>query len=256
MKLSFLSARLFICLVWQFFAIASSHGEVRAFTDNLGRIFRGELVSVTGDFVTIKRESDGMEFTVKAAGFSPADVAYFGQHGLKVAPAEAAKPAESATPLRLQISVTPKKVERNRGGGNYGTIQRITFKIEIHNNERTKDLNKAHGILLSEAKTLSDPDGSQLIGREEFDFNVPPLGNFTYETKEPAKSYFYGYDRNFGTRYSGHVLVLLDGAGKVINVTGSSDTIAKHAEDLRKLNVWDIFDKSYKKTKEGSPPMY
>jgi hypothetical protein len=250
--------RLSLVLVLQAFFAAACYAEVRAFTNTTGSTFRGELVSVAGDMVTIKRESDGQAFTVKASGFSPADIAYFQKHGLKAGAAEATTgPASTGdVPLRLQVTVTPKKTERNRGGGNYGVIQRVNFKVEIRNSERNRELAKAHGIILTEAKDLTGAEESQLIGREEFDVKVPALGSFVYETKDPARAYYYGYEHNFGTRYTGHVFILLDGDGKVINTSGSSDTIAKHAEELRKLKLWDIFDKSFKKTKPGFEPIY
>ena len=74
--------------------------ETRAFTDTSGRTIRGELVGTNGDFVTIKRE-DGQNFTVKASNFSPADIDYFKEHGLKAAPAPEAKatPAENSDAL-------------------------------------------------------------------------------------------------------------------------------------------------------------
>jgi len=57
---------------------ASLWAAPRQFTDANGRVLSGELVAVSGDSVTIKRE-DGQSFTLKAATFSAADQAYFKQ---------------------------------------------------------------------------------------------------------------------------------------------------------------------------------
>src|SRR6478735_2593707 len=54
----------------------SCRAEAREFTDIAGRTIHGELVSVSGDQVTIKRD-DGVAFTVRALNFSKADIEYF-----------------------------------------------------------------------------------------------------------------------------------------------------------------------------------
>jgi hypothetical protein len=67
--------------------------ETRVFVDNNGRTLRGELISVSGDMVTIKRE-DGQSFTMKSDGFCPADMAFFREF--------AAKPAPAAGPIVIE----------------------------------------------------------------------------------------------------------------------------------------------------------
>lgn len=54
---------------------ASLHAEVRTFTSRAGTTIRGELVSVTGDMVTLKKE-DGQNITVKSSNFSLEDQAW------------------------------------------------------------------------------------------------------------------------------------------------------------------------------------
>ena len=58
---------------------AQAMGEARNFIDNSGRVLRGELVRVDGDWVIIQRE-DGQKFTLKAADFSPSDRSFFAAH--------------------------------------------------------------------------------------------------------------------------------------------------------------------------------
>jgi hypothetical protein len=230
--------------------------ETRAFTDTSGRTIRGELVTVLGQFVTIKRE-DGQNFTVKASNFSEADIDYFKAHGLTADTKSATGApitAASNAPLRLDVRIYPKKTER-RHGADYYVSQRVTYKIEVRNSERQRDLEKAHATLISVAKMLGSTDESQIIGIEEFDVSVKPLATFTQETKEPAKATYYGTTTFYGTRFSSYVLVLKDSAGKVINVTSGSESLEKRAEELLKLKLWDQFDKTFRKTKEGSPPI-
>lgn len=62
--------------------------EMRTFTDLAGRTMKGEVVSVKGDLVTIKRE-DGQAVAVKASNLCQADIEYLKSHGLQSAPAQA-----------------------------------------------------------------------------------------------------------------------------------------------------------------------
>lgn len=54
---------------------ATSHAEIRTFTSSAGTTLKGELVSVVGDAVTIKKE-DGTPLTLKLAAFSRVDQAW------------------------------------------------------------------------------------------------------------------------------------------------------------------------------------
>lgn len=58
------------------------YAETRTFTSTAGTTIQGELVSVNGDMVTIKK-ADGQSITTEAANFSAADRAYLQEHGLK-----------------------------------------------------------------------------------------------------------------------------------------------------------------------------
>lgn len=93
----------FIASLMSLLSLSSpAHAEQRQFTDLNGRLLRGELISVAGDSVTIRRE-DGSVFTLKAASFSAADQAYFKQ-------AAAALPAGAPPQKSPPPKVTPKDV--------------------------------------------------------------------------------------------------------------------------------------------------
>lgn len=80
MHLSLRANALFLlpCLAL-FVSAPSAHAEVRTFVDSSGNLIKGELVSVKGPDVTIKREN-GQLITAKTASFSPNDRAYFAAH--------------------------------------------------------------------------------------------------------------------------------------------------------------------------------
>lgn len=63
-------------------SVQNLHAEVRTFTSTAGTMIRGELDTINGDMVTIKKE-DGTLITTRAANFSAADQTYLKEHGLK-----------------------------------------------------------------------------------------------------------------------------------------------------------------------------
>lgn len=67
-------------------ALSALHAETRIFTDTSGRTTKAELSGIDGDNVILKRE-DGQVFKIKASTFSPPDIAYFKEHGLRDSPA-------------------------------------------------------------------------------------------------------------------------------------------------------------------------
>jgi len=89
--------RLFLCALFCLLFARQATAELRIFTDTSGRLLRGELVSVEGEKVTIKR-NDGQLFTVKATMFCPSDLDYFRSHGLKMAEPAASQPALPPSP--------------------------------------------------------------------------------------------------------------------------------------------------------------
>lgn len=231
------------------------HAETRVFTDTTGRTIRGELAGVNGDFVTIKREADGQTFTVKATNFSKPDMEYFTAHGLKpsaaTAPtANAAGTPASTAPMRINVKVYSGKQETN-SKLYYDRDQKLTYKIEVRNTEGKRDLEKAKGTLLVFAKVLRYNDQTQVVGREEFDVDVKALGTFTYEMPKPIRLTYYS-EASYGLRGSGYLVVIKDASGKVVNVTGSSDTAAKNYEAALKLEKNDIFLKDYKFMQKGT----
>ena len=245
-------------------AALSLQAEVRVFTDNQGRIFRGELESVNGQFVTIKRESDGQTFTLKASNFSPVDMTYFKQHGLKdeasapaaangaTAPTSGAATPASNAPMRVSVKVMPKTTERPYGRSSYSKTQKTSYKIELHNDEYKRDLGKMHATIMTFAKVLKTPEDTQVVGREDFDLAaVRASGTATHESEKVVETW-YENEFSYGLRYSGYLLVVKDESGAMLNVSASSETLAKHYEDLLKLKPQNLFDHSFKKTGEGA----
>jgi RNase P/RNase MRP subunit p29 len=114
------------------------HAEVREFTNTSGRGLRGELVQVSGESVTIRRE-DGQVFTLKAASFSAVDQAYFKQQAEKLT--EKKEPAPKITPKNvrdLPFCSTMKAVKLDpRAKGMFDELKVTTSeRIRIHGKKK------------------------------------------------------------------------------------------------------------------------
>lgn len=241
--------------------LAPLAAETRTFIDQAGRSLQGELVSATGDMVTIKRTTDGVVFTVKAANFSKADQAYFASKGgaapttaattttpatTTVKTAAAAPAAADNRPLRIEAKVYPNKSDRPTNVFFDERTARVGFKVDVRNGEQQRGLKGGKATMMAFAKDLGDGQQSKVISREDFDINLEPLKSMTHETKEVKLSYD-NIAYKYGFKYSGYLLVVKDGAGKTITVVGSSPTVEKFADAALKLATDDIFDKSYAK---------
>lgn len=135
-----------VCLL----CIVHVPGEVRQFTDVSGRVLHGELVAVSGDSVTIKRE-DGQAFTLKAATFSAADQAYFKQAmaGGAAAGANKKEPPPKITPKDVRdfpFCATMKAVKLNPKLKDMFDELRVTTsdRIRIHGKKK-EDSGKVDG---------------------------------------------------------------------------------------------------------------
>lgn len=131
-------------------ASALCGAEIRQFTDVNGRVLRGELVNLSGDTVTIKRE-DGQSFTLKAATFSAADQAYFKQAMAGDATAGAGKkdPPPKITPKDVRdfpFCATMKAVKLNPKQKDMFDELRVTTsdRIRIHGKKK-EDSGKVDG---------------------------------------------------------------------------------------------------------------
>jgi hypothetical protein len=247
---------------------ASLSAEVRTFIDQNGRSLQGELVNASGDMVTIKRTSDGLVFTVKAANFSKADQDYFVSKGavVKQTPAATANvsPAVSAPtstasstagpPMRIEAKVYPAKSDRPTNNYYDERTARVGFKVDIKNGEQQRPFNGGKAVMMAFAKNLQDNQESKVVSKEEFDVTLEPLKTLSHDTKEVKISYDNIYYK-YGYKYSGYLLVVKDQTGKTVATVGSSSTIEKSADELLQLGANDLFDKNNKKT-GNNPSQY
>jgi len=260
-----MNSRIFAITMLMFASFAAvARGERHIFTDDKGRTLEGELVSVAGDMVTIKRTADGRLLALKATQFSQADQVYFAIKG-RAASATPGVPATDkpaaasgglsstapAPPMRIDVKVSPVKKQISQNDIIDDTIQRVSFRADIRNEERQRALTGAKATLVAFAQDLNDPSESMVILREDFDVTIEPLTSQSLVTQE-IKLKFDERGYKYGHKYTGSFVLVLKGSdGKVINVTPSNTPAAKSLDAVLKLKFKDVVDRNFKFLKEG-----
>lgn len=246
------------CFCAIFLIGAQLHAETRLFTDTSGRTFQGELIKFAAGFVTIKRSSDGQEFTVKANNFCAADNAYFAQNSAtaqKSTGGTGAAATASGTPFRLSLKVSTSKSDRISKGEQFDDKQQILqLGIDIKNEELKRDLLGATGSLIVLAKQILKPNTFLVVGREEFKVDVPLLKTFHYEQAKPIRLLYD--DKNvaqYGYKYYGYICVIKDAGGKVVLSAANPNGNVPYAETAMKLCLWDVCNRDMSFLEKGSP---
>lgn len=167
---------------------------------------------------------------------------------LLVGSAGASGAAQQAVRLDVKVSVIRK--QKTSEGYSDDKIQRISYRVDIRNDDRQRAFNSGRATILAFAEDLEDRDESIVIAREEFDVNVDPLTATSLESKQ-TKLVFDDKGYKYGNKYSGYLLVIKDASGETVSVKASIPSAVKHAEEALKLKFEDICDKSFKFVKKG-----
>lgn len=246
------------CLFALFLIGAPLHAETRLFTDTSGRSFQGELIKFTAGFVTIKRSSDGQEFTVKANNFSAEDNAYFAQNNAaaqKSTAGTSAAAVASGTPFRLSLKVSTSKSDRISKGEQFDDKQQVLqLSVDIKNEELKRDLLGANCSIIVLAKQILKPNTFLVVGREEFKVDVPLLKTFHYEQAKPIRLLYD--DKNtaqYGYKYYGYICVIKDAGGKVVLSAANPNGNVPYADTALKLCLWDVCNRDMSFLEKGFP---
>lgn len=154
-------------------------------------------------------------------------------------------------PMRLQVSVTPAKNQRNvKGFYEDDKTQRISLNIDLKNPENVRALTGGKATILVFASDVRDPNEFIVILKEEFEVTLAPFKSTSYETKS-AKLVFDDDGYRYGQKYAGYVLVIKDASGSIILIDGKPSFAEKNTENALKLTVDDVFDKEFTFVKKG-----
>lgn len=153
--------------------------------------------------------------------------------------------------MRIGVKVWPVRKQKSESGDISDKIQRMSFRVDLRNDERARDLSGGKATVIAFAEDLQDRDESIVILKEEFNVSLDPQKTTTVETKQVKIVYDDKGSFKYGQKYSGYLFVLKDASGDVVNVTGSTPAIVKYVEAALKLKVEDVCDKKFEFVKKG-----
>ncbi|MEM8955743.1 MAG: hypothetical protein AAGD22_16435 [Verrucomicrobiota bacterium] len=208
--------------------------EFREFTGTTGQTMTAQLVSVSGDQVTLKREN-GTTVTTKTTVFSKADQEYIENWH---------EDRQKSFVPRLSFEVNSGKSNREADdlGGDYWR-QTFEFVVSITNDERNFDIENGKGSLIVIGKHVAESDNLEVINRQDFDLNIPAGQTLTFRAKEFESTYIdIDYARS-GHKYNGYILIVQNPDGKVIGSESAPDTYARFAANALKLKTGDPCDR-------------
>ena len=114
--------------------LGSAKAEERAFTDTKGRTITASLISATEDKVTIKRSSNGKEYTLDLSKLSEGDQAFIKKWREENPEAAAPKdPVIGEVKFEYRIS---KKKTNTRKLGKDRSVEKWLYEVELTNKDR------------------------------------------------------------------------------------------------------------------------
>ncbi|MEM7145926.1 MAG: hypothetical protein AAF591_12385 [Verrucomicrobiota bacterium] len=214
-------------------ALPAARAEMREFTDPNGNTMTAEIVSASGDTVSMKR-SDGKTFTTKVTVFSQDDQDYIKQW---------IEDEQSNRTPRVDIDVNTGKSNREAQDDYDDRIQSFEFTAKITNTERGFDIVGAKGILLVFGKDVNNSNNLKVLNRQEFDVDVPFSRTLTF-TGKPFKNEYDDIAYKHGHKYNGYLLILQNKDGRTIATKAAPDSFAKYHTSAVNLKEGELCNRA------------
>lgn len=216
--------------------------EARTFTSTDGRTIEGEVVRVEKETALLKL-AGGRTVNVPFRLLVDADRAYLEdwvrQEALNRIP-------------RVDVKVESNKRDTVVQQGYDDRRGSVQFEIEVTNEERNFTIEGAKATLVVFGDYLYEDDALLVMQKVEFkDIKIA----FSESKRLAAKQVRYEYDKRdytHGVKYDGYVFVLKNSAGKVIDVSGSSERVENLQERILELKEGEYCNERYQKITRGS----
>jgi hypothetical protein len=152
-------------------------------------------------------------------------------------------PAPAANIDKLIHVEIQRSSDRNIEGGDYDDkIDRITLRVNLTNTSPTVPTDKLSGKIYVFAESILSRGLHKLLAAESFDFSLAPREKHVFETQE-AQSGFDTTGARWGYKYSGWILALYNGDGKLVLVKSTSPTWQKNADQLSGLAPQKVYNR-------------
>ena len=227
-------------------------GETRYFVSTAGSLLEGEIVSVSGDKVTLRKKDDGGLLTVPRTTLCREDQAHIDAWAAAHPEAMPAPAAETAQQMpagpKFSLTSTVRSAKSTRGGvdGGFRTID-LAYNVQIQSREVTRDLKGAKMTIFTFARPAdAGDDRLYLMQKIEFPLDLRAQGKMEQKTPEVRLSYYQGDAYRDGSREHGYLLVITDSVGMVQHVDGNPEGIQKDANQIMTLAAPCVLDRSFK----------
>lgn len=227
-------------------------GETRFFVSTAGSLLESEIVSASGDKVTLRKKDDGALLTVPRTTLCREDQVHI-DAWITAHPDAAAAPSVTPAPPastgpKFSLSSTVRSAKSTRGGvdGGFRTID-LAYNIQIQSREVTRELKGAKMTIFTFARPAdAGDDRLYLLQKIEFPFDLKAQTKVEQKTPEVRLSYYQGDAYRDGSREHGYLLVVTDAAGTVHHLDSNPEGMQKDAKLIMPLTAPSVLDRSFK----------
>ncbi|MEM9018551.1 MAG: SHD1 domain-containing protein [Verrucomicrobiota bacterium] len=231
--------------------LLQTEATARSFKSTSGQTIEAEILSVSGDMVTLTR-SDGKTFNVPADRFSLDDQQYikkWQEENKGKVPAHLKDKLPRMT-MRISTGKTSKDDDQIAGYIDERK-QKVQLSATMENNDAIYPISGAKLTMMVFGESPETGDKAVVYWQEFKDIELPLNEVRSWE----GKGFELWYDDRgamYGYKYEGYLAFLEDPEGKILHATSIPGTAAKSIEEARKLRAGDVYDRSYKKGKKVS----
>lgn len=224
-------------------AAAQAMADSRVFVSLAGSLLKAEVTAATGENVTLKRADDGQTMVIPRNTLCKEDNEYIKSWLERNSSAETQPPSPTpAAPMapsapaqkyRLTCHILPAKSNRGPADGGDRVIE-MSYNFIINNQEVTRDLSGAKGIVITLGKNAAESSGDLIVLQQQhFDVNIRAQSKMEFSTTPVRLSYGKRPGTpTFGVKSYGYALLILDAAGALLFVEASPDSLRKYTQEI------------------------
>lgn len=201
-------------------------GDLLTVADQKGRSLIIQLVSLSGESVTFRRQGEDKEYKLPISQFDQGSQDRIRKQAEEMAATGAGKPPAAAD-YKIQPGIVIGKRRRDKGDSYYMENQEITSTVKLANLSTTVRADGLSASIIYFGRNTRSPNVYNVLSTQKFEASVDASGSFSKEMGSFTTSYDSdnkGAGNVGGYQYYGYVFALFDSTGKLIlteTTTGS-----------------------------------
>lgn len=155
-------------------------------------------------------------------------------------------------PRTIEMRVQQYKKEDKSNHSMYfdSREQKISLSFVLRNRSRTNDYTNLRCVMIAYGKHVEEHDKFKVLLKDETTFSVQHLKEANFKTKEVENTFTDSHYYEYGYKYDGFMVVLLDEDGKIVLFKSTTTRFDKHQSEVPDLNQYDIFDKNLQRMRQ------